>query len=214
MEDNKSSLPIFKKIDTAIFQSIDKFKLTPNYNTIQDFYNGLEEEQQKAMKALVLLLTFVLPVVFLTFLWWQNSNLRADLELRTSMVSRANEIIGQKQGIRDIAPQVMSMNPIDGQSMMSSRLSTIASGIGIDLSKIRVSDFNSNMITDGTMKSEAEFAFNNFSTDELMNIFIAMIQNEKFRIQSVKIKKSTQNNLLTGQFHAIHYSIYNSQAEE
>ncbi len=48
MEDfNKTSHPLFKRVDRAVFERIDKFKTTPGYNNLQDFYNGLEEEQQK-----------------------------------------------------------------------------------------------------------------------------------------------------------------------
>src|SRR5690606_7596407 len=97
-------------------------------------------------------------------------------------------------------------NPIDGDSMMTSRLSNMLSTAGIDLSKIQVNNFASEMISDAIMKSEADFAFNSISTDELMNIFTAMIAREKFRIQSVDIKRNADSNLLQGKFHAIHFS--------
>ncbi len=213
MDDIKNSLPLFKKIDQTIFQSIDKFKLTTNYTLLQDFYNGLEEEQQKVFKAFVILALFIIPISFLSFLYWQNNTLKADLNMRVSMVEKSNEIIGQRQGMREVAPQILSLSPIDSSEMMTSRLSNLISSLGVDLSKIRVSDFNTTMISDSTMKSEAEFAFNNFSTDELMNTLIGMIQNEKFRIQSISIKRGPESNLLVGQFHAIHYSAFTPEVE-
>src|SRR5690606_33939511 len=116
MDDLNGRVPLFKKIDRAVFESIDKFKQTPNYTGVQDFYNGLEEDQQKAFKALVLLILFILPVAFIGTLLWQNSGLRQDLELRTSIVNRANEVLGQSQGLRSVSPRLLSPNPIDGQS--------------------------------------------------------------------------------------------------
>lgn len=214
MEDlNRStSMPIFKKLDRELFERIDKFKQTPGYNNIQDFYNGLEEEQQKVFKAGIVLVLFLIPVLFIMFLYMQNNDLKADLETRMALISKANEIIGQRQSLRDVSPRVLSSNPIDGESMMTSRLSNLLSSQGIDLSKIQVSNYSGDMAGGTIMRSEADFKFTNLSTDELMNIFTVMIQREKFRIQSVEIKRNAETNMLQGQFHAIHFS--NAQANE
>lgn len=212
MEENK--LPLFKKIDLAIFERLDKFKGTPNYNSIQDFYNGLEEEQQKIFKGFVILSIFLLPLMGIAMVGWQNNSIRNDLELRQSILTKANEIIGQNQGLQNITPQVFSQNPIDSESMMTSRLSNLLSSMGVDLSKIQVRNFNTENISNNVMKSEADFSFTNVSTDELMNAFTAMIQREKFRISSVEIKRNNETNLLQGQFHAIHYSSFSSAEEE
>ncbi|MGE3610066.1 MAG: hypothetical protein AB7I27_10805 [Bacteriovoracaceae bacterium] len=214
MEETTSSAPIFKKIDRALFEKIDKFKLTPNYNNLQDFYNTLDEEQQKVFKAFIIFLLFFIPAIFLGTLWYQNNKLKEDLNLRISIVNKASEIIGQNIGLREVGPSVVSMNPIDSSSMMTSRLSNMLSSMSIDLSKIQVTNFNSEMNTETFLKSEADISFNNLSTDELMNIFTAMIQREKFRIQSVDIKRNPDSGLLQGQFHTIHFSSVSSSTEE
>lgn len=215
MEDlNKTSVPLFKKIDREIFSRIDKFKLTPGYNQLQDFYNSLEEEQQKVFKAVVILLIFLLPTMVLGLFWWQNNSLREDMNTRMALISKANEIIGQKSSLRDVSPNILSDNPIDGSSMMTSRLSNILSAASIDLSKIQVSNYEGTMTSGTIMRSEADFQFTNLSTDELMNIFVSMIQREKFRIQSVNISRNNETNLLKGQFHAIHFGNAANVAEE
>ena len=207
MEENKS-LPIFRQIDQAIFDKIDKFKLTTNYNPIQDFYNGLEEEQQKVFKAGIIALIILLPLLGLGLFWLQNSNLKKDLAYRSSIASKANEIIGQSQGLQEITPNVFSQNPIDSQSMMTTRLSSLLSSMGVELSKIQVNNFTSKTISSHIIKAEAKFIFNNLSTDELMNMFTSMISREKFRISSVEIKRNTDTNMLQGHFIAIHYSTF------
>ncbi|WPU64018.1 hypothetical protein [Peredibacter starrii] len=214
VEDVNTSIPMFKKIDRSVFDRIDKFKLTPGYNNLQDFYNGLEEEQQKLFKAAVILLIFLLPTMVLGLVYWQNNTLKADLATRQALITKANEIIGQNQGLREIFPAVLSQNPIDGQDMMSSRMSNMLSAAGIELSKIQVKNYNGEMISPVVMKSEADFAFSNITNDELMNIFVNMIQREKFRIQSVDIKRNNDTGLLQGQFHAIHFSNAQNTEEE
>ena len=212
MEENKK-IPLFRKLDQTIFEKIDSFKKTPNYNIIQDFYNSLEEEQQKIFKGLIVLLIFLLPLGFIGLFWWQNNSLRDNLVLRTSIISKANQIIGQIQALQEVTPRVFSLNPIDGQSMMTSRLSSILSSSGIDLSKIQVSNFISNQLSSTLLKSEANFSFNNVSTDELINIVMSMISREKFRVSAIDIKRNADTNMLQGQFHAIHFSQFSSQVE-
>lgn len=214
MDDTNNSLPVFKKVDRAVFDRIDKFKLTPGYNNIQDFYNGLEEEQQKVFKGAVILAIFLIPAMLISFILWQNNSIKEDLSTRVALINKANEIIGQKQGLRDISPNILSDNPIDGASMMTSRLSNMLSSIAVDLSKIQVSNYAGEMVSGTIMRSEADFAFSNLSTDELMNIFTNMIQREKFRIQSVDITRNADSNLLKGQFHAIHFSNAQPSTEE
>ncbi len=214
MDEINSKIPLFKKIDRAVFERIDKFKLTPGYNNIQDFYNGLEEEQQKVFKAAVVVLIFFIPSVFLGLVWWQNASLKADMGTRIALISKANEIIGQRQGLQEISPNILSDNPIDGQSMMSSRLSNLLSSMAVDLSKIQVNNYNGELTSGTIQRAEADFQFSNLSTDELMNIFTTMIQREKFRIQSVDIKRNNDTNLLQGQFHAIHFGNAQNIEEE
>ena len=205
---DETKLPIFKKIDQAIFLRIDKFKQTTNYNPIQDFYNGLEEEQQKIFKGVIILAIFLLPLSGLGLVWLRNGNFKQDLDMRIAIISKANEIIGQSQGLQEITPQVFSGNPIDSASMMTSRLSGILSSMAVDLSKIQVNNFESVNISSHVVKAEANCAFNNVSTDELVNIFTSMISREKFRISSVEIKRNNDTNMLQGKFHAIHYSFF------
>lgn len=199
-------MPLFKKVDRALFEKIDKFKLTPGYNNVQDFYNGLDEENQKMFKGAVILALFVIPSLFLGLLWWQNGTLRKDLETRVALINKANEIIGQKQSLREVSPNVLSESPIDGASMMNSRLANILAQMNIDLAKIQVTNYEGDMASGNIMRSEADFQFSNMSTDELMNVFTAMIQREKFRIQSVNITRNDDTNMLKGTFHGIHFS--------
>lgn len=214
MEDFNTSQPVFKKIDRSVFEQIDKFKTGPNYATIQDFYNGLDEEQQKVFKAILNLVLVLIPVLFLGFLFWQNRTLQSELELRSNILSKAQEIIGQKGSLESVGPVILSQNPIDSDSMMTSRLSNVLAGTGVDTSKVRVSNFASDAISSNVYRSEADVQFNGFSTDELVNLFTGLIQREKFRISSVDITRNPESNLLTGQFHAVHFSALSPNVEE
>ena len=38
---------LFKRLDTEVFQGLDKLKTHPNYQSFLDFYTNLEDDQQK-----------------------------------------------------------------------------------------------------------------------------------------------------------------------
>ncbi len=204
MESINEKNPLFKKFDLFVFEKIDKFKKTPNYNFVSDFYNSLDEEQQKALKISVIGLIILLPTFFIFFLHWQNTKLKDDLNLRTQIISKANQIIGQKKSLEEIRYNVLSQNPIDSDSMMTSKLSQLLSNTGIDLSKIQVKDFKSEQISSELNRSEGKVSFNNLTTDELMNLLTNLIQIEKFKISSINISRNSTTNLLQGYFEAIH----------
>lgn len=212
--DYSTKSPVFKKIDIKIFEALDKFKTTPNYRPFQEFYNGLDEDQQKWFKLSVVSGLFLIPALAVSFLWFQNNKLREDLDLRINTVAKINEILGQNKAIADSSPMVLSQNPIDGQSMMTSRLGQILSGSGLDLNKIQVTNFNSASISSGVYKAEADFKFSGLSTDQLINMLTSLIQREKFRIESIDVKRNAENNMLDGEFHANHYSSAASVQEE
>jgi hypothetical protein len=204
MEENTNSTSLFRKMDQAMFEKLDGFRTSTNYNILQDFYNSLEEEQQKIFKLGVIASILLFPAILLGILTWQNSNLNAELALRSSIVVKAREILDQRAKLDEVAPQVMSNSPISEQSQMSATLSRLLSSMGVDLSKFQVNNFETAAISASVRRSEADFAFTNISTDELMNTFSVMLQREKFKISLVDIKRNPDTNLLMGSFHAIH----------
>lgn len=210
MEEIKNQNNIFKKLDVAIFEQIDKFKQTTNYAPIQDFYNGLEEEQQKVFKGAMILLIALLPTLIVGIFWSQNQNLKADLEMRKEMIHKGATILAETRSIAQVSPQIFSANPIDNNSLMTSKISQILGSQGVELSKVMVSNFQSENLSSTLLKSEADFKFQDLATDELMNVFSAMMSREKFKISEVNIKKNLNTNKLEGTFHAVHFSIINT----
>lgn len=212
---SNEKLVFFKRIDTFFFEKIDQLKKTPNYNSFLDFYNGLEEETQKGIKALVVLLIFLFPIIFLSFFIWQNDKLKKDLSLRIQVLSKANQIIGQKKSLNQIKFSVLSQNPIDSDSMLTSKLSGLLTSTGVDMTKIKISDFQSEDISSELYRTQSKLNFNSFSTDELMTLITTLIQREKFKVSDVSISRNASSNLLQGYVHLIHLSqISNTELEE
>ena len=194
-------------MDRAIFEQIDRFKTTPNYTQITDVYNNLEEEQQKLVKGGIMLVLFLFPFIVLTVLWWQNQSIREDLELRTTIMNKAQQIIGESRGVTAISPELISMSPIDSEDMLMSRISNAISGSGMDTNKITRGEFVTTNVSEKIFQTESVINFTNLSTDELMNMFTNLIRREKMRISEVTINRNADTGLLIGNFRLIHLSL-------
>lgn len=214
MDTATSRVPYSKRADRAIFEQIDKFKTTPNYTALMDFYGNLDEEQQKLFKGGTLLVLILLPVIVLSVLFFQNQKVREEYELRMSIMTRAQQIIGESRGVTSIGPAIISQNPIDDESMLTSRVANAVAGTGMDTSKISRGEFSTNNISEKILQTEAELSFNNVSNDELVNLFSNLISREKMRISEVTVNRNADTNLLSGRFRVIHLSaIQTSEVE-
>lgn len=203
MDITTTKISPFKKIDRTIFEQIDKFKTTPNYTVLTDFYNNLEEEQQKIFKGSIILVFILIPLLLLSVLWWQNQTVREDYELRMSIMTQAQRIIGESRGVTAISPEIISQNPIDSEDMLTSRIS----GTGIDINKINRGEFLTTNISEKIFQTEAVINFSNLSTDELMNMLGGLIRQEKMRISEVTINRNPDSGLLIGNFRLIHLAM-------
>lgn len=205
---------IFKRLDTEVFQAIDKLKSHPNYQSFLDFYTNLEDEQQRLFKAGSLLALFALPLLILSIFFFQNLSLKADFAKRAEIYTKANEILAKNSGVRQVSSNILSQNPIDSSDMIVSKVMASLAPFGIDQKKIRISNFETNEVSSSIINSQALFSFTDMSVQELMDTFIGLIRREKFRIESVEIKRNESTNLLSGKFQAIHYSVVTQEAEE
>jgi len=206
MEYINQKIPIFKKLDTFIFSNIEKFKKTPGYSNLVEIYTGLEEEQQKIMKVIFLFSIFLIPFALVSLIYWQNSKLKDELNVRTQIVSKASQIIGQKTSLEEVKPQVLASNPIDSESMMVSRLSSLSTGTGVELSKIKVQNVQTQSISQDIFRTDAKISFTNLSNENLIDFISTLMRREKFKISEISIERNTSSNLLNGFFQTIHLS--------
>lgn len=214
MEDLNTKIPYLKKMDRTIFDQIDKFKTTPNYTALTDVYNNLEEEQQRVVKGGIIVVMFLIPFLILSVLWWQNKTIREDYELRMTIMNKAQQIIGESQGVTAISPEIISQNPIDSEQMLTSRISNAVSGTGMDTNKISRGEFITTNVSEKIFQTEAVINFSNASTDELVNLFTGIISREKMRISEVTINRNADTGLLIGNFRVIHLSMIQPEEVE
>ncbi len=207
--------PLLKRLDTLLFTRLDEFRKTPGYAKLLESYAGLEEDQQKVAKWAMLSATFLIPLLLVSIMWWQNSAVEKDLAMRVALVERMQQIIAQNGEIGGLTNAIASPNALTSDSDLSSRLSSSLSATGVDISKIQVNNFTSDSVTPDLTKAEADFRFEGLSTEQLVGVFTALLQRERFRISSVQITRNATSNLLDGNFHGVHFgAVVQEQLEE
>jgi len=197
--------PLLRRLDTLLFTKLDEFRKTSGYAKILETYSSLEEDQQKLAKWAMLSATFLIPLLLVSIMWLQNASVEKDLDMRIALVERMQQIISQNGEIGGLTNAIASPNALTSDSDLNSRLSSSLSASGIDISKIQVNNFVSESVTPDLSKSEADFRFEGLSTEQLVSVFTALLQRERFRISSVQIIRNNQNNLLDGNFHGVHF---------
>ena len=207
-------IPLLKRLDTLIFTKIDEFRKTPGYSKLLETYAGLEDDQQKIAKLLMVVSTALIPLLLLGVMWWQNSSVEADLQKRISLVERMQKIIADNGEIGGLSSSVASPTALITDSDLTNRMSSALSSAGIDLSKMRVSNFTSDSVTPTLSRAEADFRFEGLTTDQLVGVFTTLLQRERFRISAVQIARNAESNLLDGTFHGVHFGEVQAQDEE
>ncbi|MBY0518014.1 MAG: hypothetical protein K2P81_13985 [Bacteriovoracaceae bacterium] len=210
----EEKVSLIKRFDLFVFTKIDEFRKTPNYSKLVNLYGQLEDEQQKVAKIALLAATFILPFLMVVAMFIGNMTVESDLANRTALVERMQQIIAQNGDIGGLANSLASPTPLNNEGELNGRISSALSSAGVDLSKMRISNFSTNNISPTLSKAEADFKFTGLTTEQLMNIFSTLLQRERFRIASVQIKRNDQTNVLEGQFHGVHYGEIQTQDEE
>lgn len=197
--------PLLKQADVFVFKKIDEFRATPAYAKMLETYGGLDENEQKVAKALLLAATAIIPFIFLFTMWIANYSVKSDLETRTQLLTRMQDIISQNNAAGNLMNSVAAPMAIQDQGAMSSQVNNIASSVGVDAGKMRVSNFTADPVSTTLTRAEADFKFEALTTPQLMGLFTAMIGRERFRVSSVNITRNAATNLLDGTFHAVHF---------
>jgi hypothetical protein len=147
-------------------------------------------------------------------LWWQNANLQNELDNRLELIETMNQIIVQNSEIGGLAGNLAADSALMSESALQTRLSSALSSSGVNLASIQVSNFTSETISPTLTRAEADIKFIELTTEQLMNVFIALMQREKLKISSVDITRNNKTNLLNGTFHGVHFGQVLIQEED
>ncbi len=197
---------LFQKLDLFLFNKVEELKNKADYSKIQEAIGKIDDDFKDVAKIIATAVFLCLPLLFSGIVFMMNVNLNHDIEIRKEFIGLANEIISSNQQISDASKQIISLNPIEGQGGFNVRISQILSASGVDVEKIQVSNFISENIAGGIVRSEGDFRFSALTSMDLSNLFSSLVAKEKIKISTVSIRKNRKTNLLNGTFRVVHFS--------
>lgn len=201
-----AKIEIFKRIDAFVFQKIDELQNHPEYQKVADTYSNLEENVQEIIKASLMILLTVIPlVVFLIFLS-SNSSLKQDFAVKEDIINVANELIQKKAIITSEERKILGSSFINGEAALKNKITSLLSMSSVDTTKIKINNFDSQEVDGSITRVKSDIGFRDLSSQEIFAIFNSVTARGKMRVDEVSIRKSSSDNLLDGMLTVMYYS--------
>lgn len=203
---------IMKNIDIFSFDLVEKFKALPMHQKVVDQYNILEEWQQAISKFVLMVLTFLIPLIFLLISYSYYSGKKSELARYESYISDAATITSQTKQLYSKANSVFAQ-PVTNKGILNSKLSSILGAVGVDAANANITDFNLVEI-DGVNEVTATIAFKDLTDNNLFAFMRRLLFIDNYKINTFHIEKFKDNNLLRGELGVGHYSKVQLNEEE
>lgn len=199
-------LLIMKKIDTFIFEKIEQFQTTNEYQKISEGYSSLEESAQEAIKVILMILTILLPLSFILIFSSLNGKASKELSQKEEIIDLANELIKKQSLITLEERKILASKYVDSESALKNDISSSISMIGIDSSKVQISNFDTEELDGLITKVKADLSFKGFSNQELFSMTNSLVAKLKIKVDEININKKESSNSLEGVMTIIYYS--------
>lgn len=197
-------LNLMQKVDSFIYNEIEKLETNEGYQKLSDSFSALEENVQKAVKIIIMISIIAIPALIILLIKSSNTSLQNEVEIKKDLVISANSLIRSKNDIKRTSRFNLSPDFVDTSSEIKQKVLGMLNITGIDSTKVKISGIDitpeANLIT----KIKADVKFDNMDNNELFNFIKNLSMRLKVRVDEVSIKKNSTTNLLDGVF-TIHY---------
>lgn len=194
-----------KKLDQAIFTQIDELKSHENYSKVQELLAQVDEDYKEPLKIVGTLLFFLIPAIVLMIFIGINKGIKNDIEVRQDILKMAGEILGNKDMVKKARNSVLANFPISSFNAFNTRVGQVVSRAGVDLSKIQMSDFNSDEIAGGVTKASIVIKVRDISSGQISDLFQGFLLKEKMKLLDVALKRDPIKKLVSGTFTLVHF---------
>ena len=197
---------LFSKIDSILFEQVDKLQNLSFVSTIQDELSALEDEPRSIINKLSFIVFISLPIIVLTAFFISNLFLRKDLNFRKEIWSKGKEFVDTGKIIQRSAGSVLSLTPINDDASFQAQIKSAASMAGVAATQFQTSGFVQTTISDSINKASINMKFNGISTEEMTKFFSSLAINKKMKVSEISITRSKPNGLLSGIAKIINFS--------
>jgi len=196
---------IFRPLDELLFKQIDVLKKSPSYQKMSEQIASLGETQQKVVNQITTFSTIVIPFIIALVIFFLNSSLRSDIELKKDILTQIQSFQSHKIETESIGRRVLAPRTLSDKNALKKRIDRIVSRKSIGKDKITISDFNSNLASGGIEQVNAKLNFKKLTSTQFTDFLLALLQSEKMKVEEIEVNKDKKSKRLMGHLLVIHY---------
>lgn len=197
---------IFKKMDAAIFELVNKYKASNVYAQISEQLSTLPEDQQKIIGQITNIFLIVFPAFLVLFFLAGNISKQADLEVKKSILKSVDTFLYNKNRVEQLTNSIVSPFKITDENTLKNRFTRlVAIPTQSEKPSIEIAEFNQEDLNDSFIKTNAIIEFSNLSSQILENLLKEILITSKLKVSSINIKKNEENSFIEGNIEIVHY---------
>jgi hypothetical protein len=197
---------LFLKLDTAIFELIDKFKTSQTYMKFSEQISALDEDVRKLINYIIMFLVIALPLIFLGIFKYSNWQLSDRVEKKQDILSKALMIQQTSNTLSSLSGSGKTISPtaFSSQNMVNERIRTLLSTKSVDLKKIQITDYTEEKVGTSITKVQLALVINQMSLNDLKNTIDVLTTNESFIIKETRLTIGETEKDISGQLTILH----------
>lgn len=201
-----SNTSIMKKLDILIFKEINKLENSDNYQKVSELYSSLEDNVQKIVKACIMAVVIILPLIFVFIFKLSNNSLIDELGLKKDLITSANTFIKSKNDIKRKSRFHIGKQFVESSEEIKKNVQGMLNLAGVDSSKVKISNIDITSEAALITKVKADVKFDSMSNDDIFSFLTNLSSKLKIRIDEISIKKNDSTKLLDGVFTMNYFS--------
>ena len=196
---------IIKEVDDFIFKQIDNFKESQTKLKIDETLNTLSEQQFKIVSQAGSYLVITLPVLVLLVFYISNSMLKSDISLKNEILNEINYYNSKKREVEATGRKIISPHKVLNKSDLDSRIKRLTQRKSISNRSVNIASFEALEQSGNISKSEASLNLKEFTSKNLSDFILGLLQSEKVKIQEIRLKRDNKKQLISGIIKITHY---------
>lgn len=189
---------LFEKIDNALLGQYEQINKSSLYQKVIDVFSSLTDSEQKIVNTVASIVAITLPILIIILLFFSNYSIKNNVSEQEETIREINAYLQNKQELSIINKSFVTHSTLDTKSKLQSKLKSILRLNNINLSSLKIKDFD---LSDNNSKMSdirSLLEFKKFTTIELTNFLKRVLSNENMRVNKLKITKNKKQNLLNG----------------
>lgn len=197
---------LFRKIDGFVFEQMLKVKTTQGYSKIQELFNDLEDHLQQRLKAAMIALCVIVPLIVVVILFIGVKSSEDNVAMYKESLERVRHYTESRTNLNRSGVKFLAKTTITSQSDFTNRITLAANAAGVDLANIEANDFATETLPGDIQKNIIAIKFNKLSSNQFFSMIISLAEEQYIKFENIEIKRNKETSLIQGLVTLNHFS--------